>query len=50
VRVGVRSVLDEAIGRIGPISELQAIVAGLRLLRAPSPRKGESETVDQPTR
>ena len=50
VRVGVRSVLDDVIGRIGPISELQAIVAGLRLLRAPSPRKVESETVDQPTR
>lgn len=45
VRVGLRSVLDEAMRRIGARSELEAIVAGLRSLRAPSPRKTEPETV-----
>lgn len=43
VRVGVRSVLDDAMRRIGARSELEAIVAGLRSLRAPSPRKIEPE-------
>jgi hypothetical protein len=45
VRVGLRSVLDEAMQRSGVRSELEAIVAGLRSLRAPSPRKIEPETV-----
>jgi hypothetical protein len=48
VRVGLRSVLDEAMRRIGARSELEAIVAGLRSLRAPSPRKIEPETADLP--
>jgi hypothetical protein len=45
VRVGLRSVLDEAMQRSGARSELEAIVAGLRSLRAPVPRKVEPETV-----
>jgi hypothetical protein len=43
VRVGLRGVLDEATRRSGARSELEAIVAGLRSLRAPSPRKIEPE-------
>lgn len=43
VRVGLRSVLDDAMRRIGARTELEAIVAGLRSLRAPSPRKIEPE-------
>lgn len=42
-RVQVRLVLDEAMRTIGARSELEAIVAGLRALRAPSPRKIEAE-------
>jgi hypothetical protein len=48
VSVGLHSVLDEAMPRIGARSELEAIVAGLRSLRAPSPRKIETETVNLP--
>lgn len=48
VRVDLRSVLDEAMRRSGARSELEAIVAGLRSLRAPSPRKIEPETTDLP--
>jgi hypothetical protein len=44
VRVDLRAVLDEAMQRSGARSELEAIVAGLRALRAPSPRKIEPET------
>jgi hypothetical protein len=44
VRVDLRSVLNEAMKRSGIRSELEAIVAGLRSLRAPSPRKIEPET------
>jgi hypothetical protein len=43
VSVGLSSVLDEAMSKIGARSELEAIVAGLRSLRAPSPRKIEPE-------
>lgn len=42
--VGFGSVLDEAMQWNGARSELEAIRAGLRSLRAPSPRKTESET------
>lgn len=45
VRVVARSVLDEAMQRSGIRSELEGIAAGLRSLRAPSPRKIEPETV-----
>lgn len=38
------SVLAEAMPKIGARSELEAIVAGLRSLRALSPRKIETET------
>ncbi len=48
VRVGLRGVLDEAMRRSGARSELEAIAAGLRSLRAPSPRKIEPETVKLP--
>lgn len=48
VRVDLRSVLDEAMRRSGARSELEAIAAGLRSLRAPSPRKIEPETVNLP--
>ena len=48
VRVDLRSVLDEAMHRSGARSELEAIAAGLRSLRAPSPRKTEPETADLP--
>lgn len=41
--VQVRVVLDEAMRTIGARSELEAIVAGLRALRPPSPRKIEPE-------
>ncbi len=41
VRVGLRRLLDEAMRRIRSRSELEAIVAGLKSLRAPSPRKTE---------
>ena len=44
VRVDLRSELNEAMRRSGARSELEAIVAGLRSLRAPSPRKVEAET------
>lgn len=44
VRVGLRSVLDDAMHKIGARSELEAIAAGLRSLRAPSPRQIEPET------
>jgi hypothetical protein len=44
VRVDLRSVLDEAMQISGARSELEAIRAGLRYLRAPSPRKTEPET------
>lgn len=46
VRVGLRSVLDEAMQRSGARSELEAITAGLRSLRAPSPRNIQSETAN----
>jgi hypothetical protein len=42
-RVGLRSVLDEAMRKIGTRSELEAIVNGLRSLRAPSPRQIEPD-------
>jgi hypothetical protein len=48
VRVDLRSVLDEAMRRSGARSELEAIAAGLRSLRAPSPRKIEPETGNPP--
>ncbi len=41
VRVGLRPMLDKAMGTIGTHSELDAIAAGLRSLRAPSPRQIE---------
>ncbi|MGZ8366892.1 MAG: hypothetical protein ACXW37_11120, partial [Nitrospira sp.] len=41
LRVDLRSVLDEAMRKVGARSELEAIVAGLRSLRAPSPRQIE---------
>ncbi len=44
VRVDLRAVLDKAMQRSGARSELEAIVTGLRALRAPSPRKIEPET------
>jgi hypothetical protein len=47
-RVDLRSVLDEAMHRSGARSELEAIATGLRSLRAPSPRKIESETGNPP--
>jgi hypothetical protein len=43
VRVDLRSVLNEAMQRSGARSEIEAIAAGLRSLRAPSPRKIEPE-------
>lgn len=42
------SVLDEAMQRSGARSELEAIRAGLRSLRAPIPRKAEPETGKPP--
>jgi hypothetical protein len=47
-RVDFRELLDEAIQRSGARSELEAIAAGLRSLRAPSPRTIEPETVNLP--
>lgn len=47
VSVGLRSVLDEAIHKIGARSELEAIAAGLRSLRAPHPRQGRDENSSQ---
>ena len=44
VRVDLRSVLDEAMQRSGVRSEIEAIAAGLRSLRAPAPRNIEPET------
>lgn len=44
VRVELRPMLDKAMGTIGTHSELEAIAAGLRSLRAPSPRQVEPET------
>jgi hypothetical protein len=41
VRVGLSAVLDEAMRKVGARSELEAIVAGLRSLRAPSLRQIE---------
>lgn len=46
VRVDLRAVLDEAMGRSGARSELEAIATGLRSLRAPIPRKIEPQAVD----
>jgi hypothetical protein len=46
--VDLRPVLDEAMRRSGARSELEAIVAGLRSLRAPSPRNIEPETANPP--
>ena len=46
VRVDFRELLDETMQRSGARSELEAIAAGLRSLRAPSPRKIESQEVD----
>jgi hypothetical protein len=43
VKVGLHGVLDEAMRKIGARSELEAIVAGLRSLRAPSPRQIKPE-------
>jgi hypothetical protein len=43
-RIDLRAVLDEAMQRSGARSELEAIVTGLRALRALSPRKTEPET------
>lgn len=40
-RIGLRPMLDKAMGTIGTHSELDAIAAGLRSLRAPSPRQIE---------
>ena len=48
IRVRLRGVLDNAMRRIGALSEFEAIAAGLRSLRPLSPRKIESEAVDQP--
>jgi hypothetical protein len=44
VRIDLRAVLDEAMQKSGTRSELEAIVTGLRALRALSPRKTEPET------
>ena len=46
VRVDFSELLDEAMQRSGARSELEAIAAGLRSLRAPSPRKIEPQEVD----
>jgi hypothetical protein len=48
VRVGLREVLDEAMLRSGARSELEAIVAGLRSLRAPSSRKIDDSDGSRP--
>ena len=48
VRVGVGSVLNEAMRRIGSDSELDTIVAGLRSLPALSPRKIEEASATLP--
>ncbi|HSA86339.1 MAG TPA: hypothetical protein VLE46_09160 [Nitrospira sp.] len=45
---GLHGVLDEAMRKIGARSELEAIAAGLRSLRMPSPRKVESEADSMP--
>jgi hypothetical protein len=47
VNVGLQSVLAEAMPKIGARSELEAIVAGLRSLRALSPRQIETETLKE---
>lgn len=49
VRVELHGVLDEAMRKIGAHSELEAIVAGLRALRAPAPRKVEPEAGAMPS-
>jgi hypothetical protein len=49
VRVDLREMLDEARRSSGARSELEAIVAGLKSLRAPSPRKIEPETGNLPS-
>jgi hypothetical protein len=43
VSIGLHSVIDEAMSKMGARSKLEAIVAGLRSLRAPSPREIETE-------
>ncbi len=48
VRVEFQSVLDVAMRRSGAGSELEAVAAGLRSLRAKSPRKTEPEKVNPP--
>lgn len=48
VRVGLRGLLDEAMRKVGARSELEAIAAGLRALRAPSPRKIEPNEASAP--
>jgi hypothetical protein len=50
VRVGLQGLLDEAKGRIGARSELEAIVAGLRSLQAHHPRKTEPENAGSPNK
>ena len=42
-RVDLRPLLDEAMRKIGARSELEAIVNGLRSLRAPTPSSGGAE-------
>jgi hypothetical protein len=42
-RVALRSLLEDAMRRTGARSELEAIVTGLRSLRAPSPRQVEPD-------
>ena len=48
VKGGLHGILDEAMRKIGTRSELEAIAAGLRALRATSPRKVESEADAMP--
>lgn len=48
VRVGLGELLNEAMRKIGTRSQIDAIAAGLRALRAPSPRKIELETANPP--
>lgn len=43
--IDMRAIINDAMRRSGARSELEAIVSGLRSLRAPSPRKIERETV-----
>jgi hypothetical protein len=46
VRTHLHEILEEAMHKTGARSELEAIVAGLRALRAPSPRQVEPENND----